>query len=382
MRAQLAPQERFDKLRADAVFRAGKNLADLAYANAYDGASAAVRSVLAEALAGERTLDLQYTPYGGATLTRRAVAEDLSLTHGNRFHWREIVMTPGAMSALCIAFRCVRNEGEANEVLVITPCWMDYVLYLENLGMRARPVPLTAQHRLDLPALRAAIGKNTRAIVLSQPANPTGHLYSAPELAELAALLNAQQTPPLWISDECHRQLLFAGARFTSPVELYDRTCVIFSFGKSHFIQGQRIGYVAVSPRMPAARAFAGVLEQTVRAMGFCTPTALMQRAVPGLLQLSVETARVEARSRRIARGLHEAGYEVSPADGTFFLYVKAPIDDDFAFVEALAREGILVLPSTIFHQRGFFRVAVTGSDAMIERALPVFARVRAQVLA
>jgi aspartate aminotransferase len=74
---------------------------------------------------------------------------------------------------------------------------------------------------------------------------------------------------------------------------------------------------------------------------------------------------------------LRSSGYAVVPSHGTFFLYVRAPDDDDFAFAERLAERSVLVLPSSIFHQAGYFRISLTASDEMIERALPAFAALR-----
>jgi aspartate aminotransferase len=377
----IEPQERFEKLRAEALFRAGKSICDLAYSNAYDGVLPQVRRILQETLASDRSLGLQYSPYGGATLSRRAIADKLSLTHGVQFNWRDVVMTPGAMAALCVAFRCIEGADPKGEVLVITPCWMDYFLYLENLGIKSRAVPLTAAHRLDIPAIRAALHPGTRAIVMSQPANPTGHLYSAEELQELATLLREQASPPLLISDECHREVLFGGRTFTSPAAVYDRTCVVYSFGKSLFMQGQRTGYLAVSCAMPDGPSFSTAAVRAVRAMGFCTPNALMQLAVPKLLDIVVDVSSIERRSRKLERGLVEAGYEVVRPDGTFFLYVAVPDGDDLAFTEALALLGVLVMPSSLFHQRGYFRLSVTGTDSMIDVALAKLAQLQ-QVVA
>jgi aspartate aminotransferase len=174
----LALQERFDRLRRDTALRSGRALCDLAYANPYDGPDPAVVAALRDALDSDRALDLQYTPYGGATVTRRLVAQGLSDQYGHRFHFRDVILTPGAMAALNILFRAVRAE-RGGEVVVITPCWMDYPLYLVELGLRPVLVPV-APHtlRLDLERLRAALGPATRAVVLSQPANPTGVIYS------------------------------------------------------------------------------------------------------------------------------------------------------------------------------------------------------------
>ena len=68
---------------------------------------------------------------------------------------------------------------------------------------------------------------------------------------------------------------------------------------------------------------------------------------------------------------LEAAGYEVVRGDATFFVYVRTPAGaDDFAFAESLAKRGLLVLPAPVFHHSGYFRLALTGSDDMTERAL------------
>jgi aspartate aminotransferase len=179
----LSAQERVDALRQEATLRSGSALCDLAYANSYDGAPKEVLAALTAAIQPSRPLDLQYTPYGGSTLARRLVGDALTASHGTRFHFRDVVLTPGAMAALNVVFRSVA-DGTRGEVLVVTPCWLDYPLYLENLGLEARMVPVDPRTlRLDLGRIEAALSPRTRAIVLSQPANPTGLLYSAGAVA-------------------------------------------------------------------------------------------------------------------------------------------------------------------------------------------------------
>jgi aspartate aminotransferase len=374
----LSLQERFERLRRDTLLRKGQALCDLAYASSYDGPDPAVLTAIREALDSERALDLQYTPYGGATITRRLVAQQLSGRYGLGFHYRDVILTPGAMAALNILFRAVRADGpDGGEVVVVAPCWMDYPLYLVQLGLRPVLVPVDSRSlRLDLDRLRAALGPATRAIVLSQPANPTGIVYSREELGALAALLRAQGRPPLLVSDECHREICGAGVTVTSPVELYDETCVVYSFGKSLLAQGQRIGYIAVSPRISGGRAVAEHLERICRMMGFCTPTALMQLAVRRLLdrtpsQLAAISA-IERRRAWAVTALRGAGYELVPPEATFFLYPRSPDPDDFELAARLAERGVLVLPSTLFHHPGHFRISLTATDEMLDRALRV----------
>lgn len=368
----LSPQERFEELRRRALLRKGPALCDLAYANPYDGPDPQVVEAIREALDSERALDLQYTPYGGSTITRRLIAQSLSERHGRRFHFRDIIMTPGAMAALSILFRAVRGDEPAGEVVVITPCWMDYPLYLVEIGLRPVFVPVDPLTlRLDLERIRDAVGPRTRAVVLSQPANPTGIIYTRDELVELAALLRQLDRPPLLISDECHRDVRGDDVPLVSPIEVYDETCIVYSFGKSLLMQGQRIGYIAVSPRISGGRAGAALLERICRMMGFCTPTALMQLAVRKLLTVRPpQLAAMDGRRARAAAALRDAGYELVAPQATFFLYPRSPDPDDFAFAERLADRGVLVLPSQLFHHVGHFRISLTATDAMLDAAL------------
>lgn len=384
----LAPQEQVDALRNQALRHGGRSFADLAYANSYDGPPPEAMAALRDALGAAGSLAFQYTPYGGTTVARRLVAEALRASHQQPFQLKDVVLTPGAMAALNIAFRSLREpgppgqqqeqEGARPEVIVISPCWLDYPLYLENLGLVPRLVPLHPQTmRLDLQAIAAALSPRTRALVLSQPANPTGVIYHAEELAQLAQLLNGAPSPPLLISDECHRDLVFAPHQFVSPASFYDTSCVVYSFGKMLFLQGQRLGYVAVSPRHPRRQALARQFEQLTRIMGFCTPTALMQLALPDLLGIRPALEGIRRRRDRALAGLVDAGFEVVPSQATFFLYPRAPGGDDQAFVARLAKKGVFVLPSGIFHHRGHFRLSFTASDEMLDRALTVIAEQR-----
>jgi aspartate aminotransferase len=377
--ALLAPQERFEALRERALLRNGRRLCDLAYANPYAGPPADVVRAIAAALERRNAgaLDLQYTPYGGATIARRCVADRLSATHtrdpAHPFHWRDVVLTPGAMAALTVVLASLTP----GTILVVAPCWLDTPLYVAAHGHRCVLVPVRADdHRLDIAAIAAALRAHSdvRAVVLSQPANPTGVVYTEDELRALADAL--APTRPLLVSDECHRALAFAP--FCSPARLYDDTVVVYSFGKALALQGQRIGYAAVSPRMRDGRAFARALERSCRTLGICTPTALMQRALPALLDVTPDVARVAERSALVYEALVKAGYRCVRPDGTFFLYARVPAfradrhGDDFAFAEALAHDGVLVMPSSLFWQPGWFRISVTATDAMLAAAVPI----------
>lgn len=373
----LEPLERFESIRRKSA-RLGSRIADLSYANPYSGIQEQAKAILRETLDEERLLDLQYSPFGGKTPVRRAVADSLRESHNLPFSFSDVVLTPGAMAGLQLALRVAGRPGD--EVVIPVPCWLDYPLYARSLGLVPIMVPLTPKTLdIDLDAIHEAISEKTCAILFSQPSNPSGRSYEPAIMSELAEVtsqaeqrLGCQVT---LIADETHRDFMPAD-EFQSPASVWERTVLIYSFGKYHFMQGQRIGYVAVSPRHPSRNSLAEELVLWTRITGLATPTALMQRAVPRLLSLRYKQDWLVDWRKLFIKELTAAGYNPVPPEATMFIYAQCPSpNDDFEFVEDLAAAGLLVLPAPVFHHDGYFRLALTGSEPMLEQALSILTR-------
>jgi aspartate aminotransferase len=381
--ALLRPLERFEAIRRSVV-TLGDRLCDLSYGNPYDGATERTRAILRDALDSRRMLDLQYSPFAGNTIARRAVAEHLTESHGLPFNFGDVILTPGATAALHLALRAAGGGAPGDEVIVPVPCWLDYPLYAHYLGLTPILVPFApGEFRLNVPAIADAITARTCGVLLNHPANPTGRNHQAAELEALAATLHSAEQRTgrsiTLIADEVHRDYVPAGA-YRSATAVWPRTLIVYSFGKYHFLQGQRLGYAAVSPRHPERRGLGAELVRWTRIMGFVAPSALMQRAVPGLLALRHDTSWLQRWRARFTTELAAAGYDVVAADGTMFLYVKTPEPfDDFEFIKELARAGVLALPAPLFHHRGYFRLSLTGTEHMLERALATLCRLPAR---
>jgi aspartate aminotransferase len=259
---------------------------------------------------------------------------------------------------------------------MLTPCWMDYPAYL--LGHGFEPVLVPARRpsfEIDCDALAAQMKAGPiRAFVLSQPANPSGVLYTEDNLRELAATLRRQDPPPLLVSDEAHRAFLLGDERFVAPAAFYEHTCTIHSFGKAYLIQGQRIGYAAFSTAHPRARALAHELEQICRYMGIFTPTAHMQEALPALLRLEPDLTALARRRQRLVAALHAGGGEIAPGKHTFFVYARSA-GGDMATLARLAEQRVLALPGEMFHDPGHVRFSLTATDDMVEQAARVLER-------
>lgn len=369
----LEPLEKFEAIRR-ASARLGDRLCDLAYANPYQGAQAEALAALRAALDERRMLGLQYTPFGGQTIARRRVADTLRRSHALAFTHRDVVLTPGAMAALQIALRA--SDASGHEVIIPTPCWLDYPLYVRHVGAEPVMIPPGRAAMLDPEAVAAAVTKRTRAVLLSHPANPTGHNYDHVTLASLATAVsargNALGATITLIADETHRDFTAPGS-YRSLTAHFDRTIIVYSFGKYHFLQGQRLGYAAVSPLHPECTRIGLELERWTRITGLVAPTALMQQAIPRLLALTYDQDWLCRLRDRLTRRLRAAGYQVAEADATLFVYVGTPTGfDDWEFTRRLAARGVLMLPAPVFHHSGWFRLALTGSEPMIERALDV----------
>jgi aspartate aminotransferase len=368
----LEPLERFESIRRKAA-RLGGHLADLSYANPYEGVHESVRSVLKETLDDERLLDLQYSPFGGQTLIRRAVADALRESHGIDFAWGDIVLTPGAMGALHLALRTAGDPG--GEVIIPVPCWLDYPLYVLHAGLTPVIVHLEPpRFDLDAAAVANSVSSKTCGLLLSHPANPTGRNYTAAALSELSGAVERAASrhgcSVTLIADETHRDFAPSGS-YASAASRFERTVIVYSFGKYHFMQGQRIGYAAVSPKHPDRDRVATEMGRWTRITGLCTPTSVMQRAVPRLLELRHDLGWLAHARERVVTGLLRAGHSVVQPDATLFVYVRNPTEaDDFEFVERLVARGVLVLPAPVFHHDGYVRLSLTGSQQMLDRAL------------
>jgi aspartate aminotransferase len=366
--ALLRPLEEFEAIRRRAV-RLGDRLCDLSYANPYEGVSRSTRDVLRRVLERERLLDLQYSPFGGQTLARRAVADDLTTRQGLDYAYQDVVLTPGAMAALHVALRVSVQPGD--EVLIPVPCWLDYPLYASALGLCPVLVPMAAPGFMPDPeTIEGSLTARTAAVLLTNPSNPAGRRYPVALLRRLADVLERAERRfgrrITLIADETHRDFTEESGH-VSAAPFWPATITVYSFGKYHFIQGQRIGYLAISPRHPTGRDTGAEAVRWTRILGYCTPTALMQAAIPDLLALRHDLEPVDRWRRTLTHELQDAGYVVAPAEATLFVYVATPDgQDDLEFTRRLAEAGTLVLPAPVFHHRGWFRIALTGGTRML----------------
>lgn len=294
------------------------------------------------------------------------------------FEPSDFALTAGAFAAIMVAFRLVLDPGD--EAVISEPAWFCYEPMLLAADAVPRKVMLkTPTFDLDLETIAAVIGPKTRLVIVNSPHNPTGRIYDTALLRELAALLDRASARfgrrIFLLSDEPYRRLRFDGRAFVSPAALYPWTLISYSYGKVLLSPGQRLGYLALGPLMPAAdrEALRGVMFSAQMAMGWCFASALMQHAVPDLENLSIDCAALAQRRDHLVKALTDFGCEMLRPEGTFYLWGRWPEGDAERHWNRLADQGVFVLPGRLMNAPGYFRISLTASDAMVERALPVF---------
>ncbi|MBW0159431.1 aminotransferase class I/II-fold pyridoxal phosphate-dependent enzyme [Sedimentimonas flavescens] len=302
----------------------------------------------------------------------------LSEELGLPYEEEDIALTKGAFGAIKMAFTMLLEAGD--ECIVPLPGWFCYGSMLAAAGAVEVQVPLASEtFDLDLAAIAGAITPKTRIVVVNTPHNPTGRIYSRAELEALADLLNAKSREigrRIWIlSDEPYRRIRFDGIGFTSPAAVYPHTLIDYSYGKILLAPGLRLGYLAITPTLPAEeRNELRALRFAVQmADGWNVPDAPLIYALPDLETLSIDLGALARRRDHMLGALSDWGYRMTRPEGTFYLWGRAPGDDSGAFAEALAQSGIYVMPGTIFDRPTDFRICLTATDDMITAALPAF---------
>jgi aspartate aminotransferase len=305
------------------------------------------------------------------------VARSLGARTGVDWDPEDVHMTNGGFAAIAVALRTLCEPGD--EVVFLSPPWFFYELLVLAAGAVPVRVPIEAP-RFDLPvdAIAKAITPKTRAVLVNSPHNPSGRVWSLEDFAALAKVLEAHPNPIWLLSDEAYAKIVFDGRRAASPAEIYPRTFVLYSYGKQLLAPGQRVGYAALPKTLPEKER-AALREDVVMAQcatGFAFPNALLQHALGDIEGLTIDLAALQRRRDRLVPALRELGYETTFPEGTFYLLVRAPYDED-RFVDRLADQDVFVLPGKIVELPGWIRISMTANDGMIEKAIAAFAAVR-----
>jgi aspartate aminotransferase len=313
-----------------------------------------------------------------------AIASGLRERFGIPFQQADIHMTNGNFAALAVVLRTIVDAGD--EVIFVSPPWFFYETLIVASG--ATSVRVYADRSdgfaLDLGAIERAITPRTRAIIVNSPHNPSGRIYSPSVLEELATVLetaSARNDRRIFlVSDEAYNRIVFEPHTFTTPLAHYPHSFLLYTYAKTLLAPGSRLGYLALPPAMGADDELQHALNVALITYGWAYPVSLLQHAVPELEAMGPDLGALQRRRDLLVPALREQGYDAMEPEGTFYILVRSPLEDDERFCDILRSHDVFVLPGRMFETPGWFRISITANDDMVERALPGFAKAIAEV--
>lgn len=270
----------------------------------------------------------------------------------------DILITQGGSEAILFTLMCICNEGD--EVLVPEPFYSNYSSFSIFSGARVKPIPTCIENNFHLPSkeeLESLITPKTKAIMFSNPVNPTGTVYTADEIKMIGEL--AIKHDLYIIADEVYRQFVYDDIPYTSIMnfeDLKDRVVLVDSISKHYSACGARIGLIASKNH-----------ELMNYILKFCQArlcvSTIEQHAAANLINTMenyIEDVKMKYKSRRdLLYGYLKRipGVVCSKPEGAFYIFAKLPVDNAEKFAKWLltdySYEGktLLIAPGPGFYQ-------------------------------
>jgi aspartate aminotransferase len=321
----------------------------------------------------------KYTPSAGLPALKKAIIKKFEADQGLTYKLNEIIVGNGAKHVLYTLFQVLLNDGD--EVIIPTPYWVSYPEQVKLAG--GVPVYIEGleqnQFKVTPEQLKSAITKNTKAVIINSPSNPTGVLYTAEELYELGKVCLEENI--LIVSDEIYEKLVYGENKHVSIAqlspELKDQTIVINGVSKSHSMTGWRIGYAAGNKV---------IIEAMTNLASHSTsnPTTTAQYAAIAAYngsQQPVEDMR-QAFEKRLSiifdKLVAIPGVTCVKPQGAFYLYPNVRKAAELtgyqnvdAFVEALLVDAkVAVIPGSGFGTPDNIRLSYATSLELLEKAV------------
>jgi aspartate aminotransferase len=370
--------------RASAMAASGINVIDLSVG---EPDFPTPEHICQAAEAAIRSGKTKYTPAAGIPDLRKAVAADYTRRTGLTVGPAQVIVSNGAKHSLHNVFTAVLNEGD--EVIVPAPYWVSYAELIKLTG--ARPVILQTRleddFKLRPEALRAALTRASRMLLLCSPSNPTGGVYSADELRALADI--AIEADLSVVSDEIYDQLVFDGRKAVSFPTLRPgleaRTVVVAGVSKTYSMTGWRIGWT-ICPE-PLSKAIGNLQSQETS-----NPCSISQyaalAALTGPQECVAQMCRAFQRRRDLVAARLSAmpGVRIPQIGGAFYAFFdiqqalagsrQRGIATSSQWCEALLeKEHVALVAGSAFGAEGHVRMSFAASEEKLTDGLARIAR-------
>ena len=339
---------------------------------------------IAEAgIAAIREGKTKYTPAAGIPQLRKAAAARLKADFGLDYDFTQIVIASGAKHNVYAALRALVNPGD--EVIVPAPYWVSYCEMVSICGGVPVVVETTeaANFKMTPEQLEAAITPKTKALMLNNPSNPTGMVYTKDELQAIADVCMKHDL--YVIADEIYYKLMYDGKPFTSFATLGDdikeHTIIVNGVSKSYAMTGWRIGYSASNKQI--AKVMSNYLSHSTGAPSTISQWAAVE-ALSGQQETAEEMRKVfeERRNYFVKRLNSIPGVSCIMPEGAFYIMMNineligrtiagVKITDDDVFAETFLKKGLVaVVPCSGFGIKNFIRWTYATSMDNIKEGL------------
>ncbi|MEA4894537.1 MAG: pyridoxal phosphate-dependent aminotransferase [Oscillospiraceae bacterium] len=325
----------------------------------------------------------KYTPAAGLINLRKAIASRMKIDFNLDYDYTQITVASGAKHSVYMALVALLNPGD--EVILPAPYWVSYYEMINLTGGRQVVIEAGEEQNFKISPtqLENAISAKTKALILNNPSNPTGMLYTR---SELEAIVDICKKHDIYIiADEIYYGLVYDNKEFVSIATLsqdaYNRTVIINGVSKSYAMTGWRIGYSAANPAI--SKVMANCLSHSTGAPGTMNQIAAIE-ALSGP-QDGIEAMRkvFEVRRNYIVKRMNEIpGVSCIVPDGAFYVMMNISElvgrtlggrliqnDDDFA-VAFLEKGRVAVVPCSGFGAPGFVRWTYAASMENIREGL------------
>ena len=371
-----------------AMFEEGKKLAaiygedkvfDFSLGNPNVPAPAQVNQAIKDIVNEELSVMVHgYMSNSGYEDVRAVIADSLNRRFDTRFRQENIVMTVGAAGGLNVILKSLLNPED--EVIVFAPFFGEYRAYVGNYDGKLLVVPAdTKDFQLNLKAFETMITSKTKAVIINNPNNPTGVVYSEQTIKNLAEIMNQKQkeygTEIFLISDEPYRELVYDGVEAVYLPKYYDNTIVAYSYSKSLSLPGERIGYLVIPDEAVDSEEIQSAANVATRILGFVNAPSLMQSVIGRCVKAGITTdiAPYDRNRKLFYDNLKRMGFECVRPEGAFYLFVKTPTKDEMEFVNAAKKYNVLLVPGSAFQCPGYVRISYCVSEDTIRNSLPEF---------
>lgn len=323
----------------------------------------------------------RYMSNAGYPFVREAIAGKLTKSYGMEIPADNICMVCGAAAGLNVVLKSILNPDE--EVIIFAPYFAEYKFYVGNSGGIPVVVETDEKFQIDLKALENAITARTKAVLINSPNNPTGVVYRENTLSDMAEVIKKKEKELginiILISDEPYNEIIYDIDKLPVVFKIFEKAVIINSYSKSLALPGERIGYIAVSPRLEDSKLLMSAIIFNNRTLGFVNAPAFSQRIVAKAINASIDPYIYRERRDVLYNHLISLGFECQKPDGAFYLFVKSPVEDELEFVRTAQKYNVLIVPGRGFGRSGYFRMSFCVSMETIKRSLPAFEKIAAE---